>query len=90
MAATSGDPDDAEVRLTYAGGFGYSARHVPTGVASQGDTEEEAIVALAEAPMHHRRSDEDAATPDADWLDRHGLDREDAESGDESLPDFLG
>lgn len=90
MAATTGDPDDTEVRLTYAEGFGYSARHVPTGVASQGDTEEEALVALAEALVLHRRSDEDAVPPDADWFDRHDLDSEDAESGDEPLPDFLG
>ena len=90
MAATTGDPDDAEVRVTYEEGFGYSARHVPTGVASQGDTEEEALVALAEALVLHRRSDEEAVQPDSDWFERHGLDPEDAELGDEPLPDFLG
>lgn len=90
MAATTGDPDDSEVRLTYAEGFGYSARHVPTGVASQGDTEEEALVALAEALVLHRRPDDEAVLPDTDWFDRHGLDPEDTVTGDEPLPDFLG
>lgn len=90
MAATTGDPDGAEVRVTYAEGFGFSARHVPTGVASQGDSEEVALVALAEALVLHRRSDEDAVPPDADWFDRHGLDPADAETGDAPLPDFLG
>lgn len=90
MAATTGDPDDSEVRLTYAEGFGYSARHVPTDVTSQGDTEEEALVALAEALVLHRRSDGEAVPPGADWFDRHGLDPADAETGDEPLPDFLG
>lgn len=90
MAATTDDPDDAEVRVTYAEGFGYSARHVPTGIASQGDSEEEALVALAEALVLHRRSDEDAVLPDDDWFERHGLDPEDAEPGDRPFPDFLG
>lgn len=90
MAATTGDPDDTEVRLTYAEGFGYSARHVPTGVASQGDTEEEALVALAEALVLLRRGEDEAVPPDAVWFDRHGLDPEDAESGDEPPPGLLG
>lgn len=90
MAATTGDPDETEVRLTYAEGFGYSAGHLPTGLASQGDTEEEALVALAEALVLHRRSDEDAVQPDPDWFDRHGLEPGDTESGDKPLPDFLG
>lgn len=89
MAATTGDPDVSEVHVTYEEGFGYSARHVPTRVASQGDTEEEALVALAEALILHRRSDEEAVLPDSDWFERHGLDPEDAETGDEPLPDFL-
>ena len=90
MAATTGDPEDAEVRVSYEEGFGYSARHLPTGVASQGGTEEEALVALAEALVLHRRPDEEAVSPGADWFDRHGLEPEDAETGDEPLPDFLG
>ena len=90
MAATTGDPDDAEVRVTYEEGFGYSAQHVPSGVASQGDTEEEALVALAEALILHRRPDEDAVPPDPAWFERHGLDPGDSEIGDKPLPDFLG
>ena len=89
MAATTDDPDDAEVRVTHEEGFGYSAHHVPTGVASQGDTEEEALVALAEALVLHRRSDEDAVLPDTDWFERHGLDPEDGEAGGKPLPDLL-
>lgn len=89
MAATAGDHEDAEVRITYAEGFGYSARHVPSGIASQGDTEEEALVALAEALALHRRSDEAATAPDPDWFARHDLDSADVEPGEKSLPDFL-
>lgn len=89
MAATAGDPDGSEVRLTYEEGVGYSARHLPTGVASQGVTEEEALVALAEALVLHRRAEENAVSPDHDWFERHGLDPSDGAPDDEPLPDFL-
>ena len=89
MAATTRDHEDVEVRITYAEGVGYSARHVESGVASQGATEEEALVALAEALALHRRDDEDAESPDDEWFERHCLDPDDAEPGDSALPDFL-
>lgn len=59
------EPDDgretysAEVRLALARGIGYSARHVPSGIATQGDTEEEALRALADALTLHRRDEDD-------------------------------
>lgn len=50
---------DATVRLSFKEGYGYSARHVPSGVASQGETEPEALRGLAEALELHRRDDID-------------------------------
>lgn len=45
----------SEVRLTYSEGYGYSARHTESGVASQGETEADALRALAEALTLHQR-----------------------------------
>lgn len=81
------EPHDANVRLSHAEGYGYSARHIPSGIASQGDTEEEALRALAEALTLHRRDDEDAVEADADWYERFGVDPRPDTS--EPLPDFL-
>jgi predicted RNase H-like HicB family nuclease len=81
------EPRDTNVRLSYEEGYGYSARHVPSGIASQGDTEEEALRALAEALTLHRRDDEDAIEAGADWYERFGVaPRPDIS---EPLPDFL-
>jgi predicted RNase H-like HicB family nuclease len=61
------------VRLSYAEGYGYSARHLSSGVASQGETEADALHALAEALTLHGRDEEHAVEPDAEWYDRFGV-----------------
>jgi predicted RNase H-like HicB family nuclease len=87
MATTTTPDEDASVVIEYEEGFGYAARHVDSGVSSQGETE--ALVALAEALALHCRSDEESREPTAEWYDRHGLSPADARSGDEPLPDCL-
>jgi hypothetical protein len=62
---------DAVVRLTFKVGYGWSARHLASGVASQGDSESEALRALAEALKLHRRGDYHAVEADDDWYDRY-------------------
>lgn len=89
MAMTTTPDEDASVVIEHEEGFGYAARHVDSGVSSQGETEAEALVALAEALALHRRPDEESREPTAEWYDRHGLSPADARSGDEPLPDFL-
>ena len=61
-----------EIRLTEAGEGGWSAIHEEPGVASQGDTLEEALTNLAEsiAPTQEaREADPDAPEPDPPWSD---------------------
>jgi predicted RNase H-like HicB family nuclease len=63
VTATAPERESA-VRITYQEEHGYSARHVESGVASQGETEAEALAALDEAlALHHRKTDE-ARAPD--------------------------
>ncbi|WP_425498315.1 type II toxin-antitoxin system HicB family antitoxin [Halogeometricum salsisoli] len=66
--------EDVEiVELTYAEGFGYCARHVPSNVASQGDTREDALRALVEALKLHQRSDSEAVEASDEWFERFGV-----------------
>lgn len=78
---------ESAVTITHEEGFGYSARHIESGVASQGETEAEALAALAEALALHHRDEDAARAPDQEWFERHGLDPDD--TGDEPLPDFM-
>lgn len=86
MSATV-EPRNADVRLSYEEGYGYSARHVPSGIASQGETEAEALHALAEALTLHQRDDEHAVEADVDWYERFGVSPHPNTS--RTLPDFL-
>jgi predicted RNase H-like HicB family nuclease len=78
---------ESSVRITYEEGFGYAARHVETGVASQGETEAEALAALAEALALYHRDEDEARAPDEEWFDRFGVDPD--ATGDEPLPGFM-
>ena len=61
------------VLLSHEPGYGWSARHLSSGVASQGETEPEALHALAEALTLQRRADEHSVEPDTQWYDRFGV-----------------
>lgn len=79
------EPRDSDVQLTYKEEYGYSARHLDEGVASQGESEEEALRALAEALDLHRRDDGDGfeTPPMDDFLDENQTADEVDKTGDE-------
>ena len=61
-----------EIRLIEEGEGGWSAIDEETGVASQGDTREEALTNLDEAielTKEAREADTDAPEPDAPWFE---------------------
>jgi hypothetical protein len=61
------------VLLSHEPGYGYSSRHISSGVASQGDSEADALRALAEALTLHNRNEEDAVEASDDWYDRYDV-----------------
>jgi len=61
-----------EIRLIEADEGGWSAIDEATGVASQGETREEALANLDEAvelTLEAREADTDAPVPDAPWFE---------------------
>lgn len=67
--------DVETVELTYVEEFGFAARYVPSDIASQGSTREEALRALAEALELHTRADSEAQEADDEWFERFGISR---------------
>jgi hypothetical protein len=61
------------ILLSHKPGYGWSARHIPTDIASQGDSEPEALHALSEALTLHGRDEEHAVEASDEWYDRFGV-----------------
>jgi predicted RNase H-like HicB family nuclease len=59
------------VRLSYEPGYGWSARHLPSGIASQGETEPDALRSLAEALQLYQRDEDCAVEASDEWYDRY-------------------
>ncbi|MCU4799719.1 type II toxin-antitoxin system HicB family antitoxin [Halobacteria archaeon HArc-gm2] len=75
---------DEEIHLTREGDW-WVAKDVETGVASQGETREEALEMLDEAVALHKG--EIGREPTDEDLEEWGLDPD--ETGDKELPDFM-
>ncbi|MUW15129.1 hypothetical protein GJ633_11035 [Halorubrum sp. CBA1125] len=84
MASATRDPSEEGVEFIHEDDGSITARDLETGVASFGDTKAEALRMLAEALDLHEGDGEPVTEDD---LEEWGL--EDAEPGDEELPEFM-
>ncbi len=88
MASSTRDPDshEDEIRL-WREGDGWVARHVETGVTTQGESREVALSNLDEAVALHR--DEIGREPTSEELREAGIEPGDNATGDQDPPDFM-
>ncbi len=82
----NGDANDGEIRLWQEDGW-WIAKDVDTGVTTQGESREEALVNLDDAVAVH--SGESGREPTEEELRALGIDPANNTTGDEEPPDVL-